>query len=49
MGICKGCIAFMTLDYGDYDIFLTMGNAGLISSTVGLEGFYGFGVYPQAP
>ena len=25
----------MTLDYGNYDIFLIMGNAGFISSTVG--------------
>ena len=34
----------MTLDYGNYGIFLIMGNAALISLTVGVkaEGVIGF-------
>ena len=28
-----------TLNYGNYGIFLILGNAGFISSTVGLKGF----------
>ena len=34
--IYKSCITIMTLDYGSYAIFLLMGNAGFISSTVPL-------------
>ena len=29
----------MTLEYGNYGIFLIMGNAGFISSAVGFRGF----------
>ena len=33
-GWCKTCITLRTLDCGNYVIFLIMGNAGFISSTV---------------
>ena len=33
----RGCITARTLNYGNYGIFIIMGNAGLISSTVGLR------------
>ena len=32
----KSCITSRTLNYGNYGIFLAMGSAGFISSTVGL-------------
>ena len=31
------CITLMTLDYGNYDIFLITGNAGLLASTLGTQ------------
>ena len=31
----KSYIILMTLNYGNYGIFLIMGNAGFVSSTVG--------------
>ena len=30
----KSCITFRTLNYGNYGVFLIMGDAGFISSTV---------------
>ena len=37
-------IAFRTLNYGNYGIFLFMGNAGFISSTVRLMSTRSFGM-----
>ena len=33
----KSCITLRTLNYGNYGIFLIMGNAGFCPSTVGLR------------
>ena len=42
-----------TPNYGNYGIFLIMGNAGFCPSTVGLRvwglGFWGFGVWGDLP
>ena len=35
--ILSSCIALRTLNYGNYGIFLIMGDAGFVSSTVGLR------------
>ena len=36
MMYCKSCTTFRTLNYGNYGVYLIMGNAGFLSSTVGL-------------